>query len=411
MDGDSTGLGVRPTLWTILYYTWWIDLSHLPPIMKTRSMPYRPNLLAGSFTLGTLVVILTFATSGSTLASNGADAQVQEDTATQDTATQDTATKNTTNDTSAQPQLALKATEDSSEAAAGSRNSMSVKRIRVEQDQRFSEQKGKAGLCDIYFPASDPPENGYPVVIVVHGGGWAAGDKWTIATYSRLLAQEGVMAVTINYRLAPTHKFPAQVDDVRSAMVWVHQNAQRLKLNLKQVGLFGYSAGGHLSALVASLADETMVVRAAASNWPIADVRWKQLPKICAVCAGGPPCDFRSLPIDNTAMAYFLGGSRRKKPEAYIAASPAAHVSADDPVTQLFHGEGDALVPLAGTRDFHEAQVKAGIDSRLAVIPKQGHMLTFISPTTYQTVASFFRDVFPQPSVPQPSVPQPVPGP
>lgn len=102
-------------------------------------------------------------------------------------------------------------------------------------------------------------------------------------------------------------------------------------------------------------------------------------------------------------MAYFLGGSRREKPEAYVAASPAAHVSGDDPVTQLFHGEGDALVPLSGTRDFHKSQIKAGIDSRLVVISKQGHMLTFISPTTYQTVVSFFREVFLKPVVVSPS--------
>jgi triacylglycerol lipase len=373
----------------MLYYTVRPDFSHLPLALKTRAMPYRPNLSAGSFTLGTLVVILTLATSVNAVASQGADTPVQKKIA-----TQDTATKNTTHDTSVKSQPALKSAEDSSESAAGSRNSTSAKRVRVEQNQRFSEQKGKAGLCDVYLPASDPPHNGYPVVIVIHGGGWAAGDKWSIATYSRLLAQEGIVAVAINYRLAPTHKFPAQVDDVRSAMVWVHQNAQRLKLNSNQVGLFGYSAGGHLSALLASLADETMVVRAAASNWPVTDARWKQLPKICAVCAGGPPCDFRSLPIDNSTMAYFLGGSRREKPEAYIAASPAAHVSGDDPVTQLFHGEGDALVPLAGTQEFHKSQVKAGIDSRLTVIPKQGHMLTFISPATYQTVVNFFREVF-----------------
>ena len=101
--------------------------------------------------------------------------------------------------------------------------------------------------------------------------------------------------------------------------------------------------------------------------------------------------------MDNSAMAYFLGGSRREKPDAYIAASPAAHVSCDDPVTQLFHGEGDALVPLVGTQDFHKLQVNAGIDSRLTIIPKQGHMLTFISPTAYQTVVSFFREVLLKP--------------
>lgn len=372
--------------------------------MKTRSMPYSPHVLAGNSTLGSLFVMIAVALLATAEASNGADNPVQITTA------QD-ATPEIPPKIKPAPKAALGDPKKVSDVAAGSQQGapanglgkgMPANGVRLEKDQRFSEQEGRAGLCDLYFPTSDPPENGYPVVIVIHGGGWVAGDKWTIASYSQLLAKEGIVAVTINYRLAPTHKFPAQVDDVRSAMVWVHQNAQRLKLNSKLVGLFGYSAGGHLSALLASLADETMVVRAAASNWPITDARWKQLPKICAVCAGGPPCDFRSLPIDNSAMAYFLGGSRREKPENYIAASPAAHVSGDDPVTQLFHGEGDALVPLAGTREFHQSQVKAGVDSRLAVIPKQGHMLTFISPITYQTVVGFFREVFRKPFIASP---------
>ena len=102
-------------------------------------------------------------------------------------------------------------------------------------------------------------------------------------------------------------------------------------------------------------------------------------------------------------MAYFLGGTRRDRPETYKAASPAAYVSGNDPVTQLIHGEGDALVPLAGTRQFHQSQVDAGIDSRLEVIPKQGHMLTFISPKTYQTVVEFFRELFFKSGVASPS--------
>ena len=270
--------------------------------------------------------------------------------------------------------------------------------LKVLKDQRFSQQKGRAGLCDVYLPNADPPASGYPVVVVLHGGGWISGDKWTVATYSRLLAREGIVTVTINYRLAPVHKFPSQVDDLRSALVWVTRNAERFKLNRDRVGLFGYSAGGHLSLLLASLADETMEVRSAASNWPVTDARWKELPDIVAVCAGGPPCDFRSLPIDNTAMTFFLGGSRRDRPEAYVAASPAEHVSKDDPVTLLFHGEADALVPLAGTSQFHNTQLEAGIDSQLVVIAKQGHMLTFISPQTYQTVVNFFRKRLLQPS-------------
>ena len=56
----------------------------------------------------------------------------------------------------------------------------------------------------------------------------------------------------------------------------------------------------------------------------------------------------------------------------------------------LFHGEADALFSLGRTSQFHNTQLEAGIDSQLVVIAKQGRMLTFISPQTYQTVVNFF---------------------
>jgi triacylglycerol lipase len=97
--------------------------------------------------------------------------------------------------------------------------------------------------------------------------------------------------------------------------------------------------------------------------------------------------------MDNTALAYFLGGSRREKPEVYVAASPAAHVSAGDPVTQIIHGESDLLVSMQESRQFHQLQRAAGIDSRLEIMPKQGHMITFLNPKTNQKMLEFFQEV------------------
>ena len=270
--------------------------------------------------------------------------------------------------------------------------------VTVIADQRFSDEAGKAGLCDVYCPSPSASPGAYPAVIVVHGGGWISGDKWTLESYSRKLAENGIVAVTINYRLAPIHKFPAQVDDVRCALLWAKRNADRFGIDINRLGIFGYSAGGHLSALVASLADESIEVRAAASQWDKSDQRWNELPAIRAVCAGGPPCDFRSISMDNAMLAYFLGGSRREKPDVYVAASPAAHVSPGDPVTQLIHGESDLLVPISESRQFHQLQRAAGIDSRFEVMPNQGHMLTFLNPKTNQKVLEFFQEMLAKPA-------------
>lgn len=269
--------------------------------------------------------------------------------------------------------------------------------VNVLNDQRFSRAEGNAGLCDIYTPQQEAPANGRPAVMVIHGGAWSVGDKWPLQTFSKTLARNGFVAITINYRLAPKHKFPAQVDDVREALLWTVANAERFSIDLDRVGLCGYSAGGHLSTLVGSLADEPIAVRAAASNWAVSDERWAQLPSIHAVCAGGPPCDFRSIPMDNQSLAYFLGGSRRQLPGVYVAASPTAHVSAADPVTQLIHGEADVVVPIAGTQELHKAQKAAGVDSRFEMMPKQGHMITFLNPKTSSKMLEFFKEVFAKP--------------
>ena len=204
-------------------------------------------------------------------------------------------------------------------------------RVRKVSAQRFCEFPGcedgdPAGLCDLYLPQrsgdnaageNTDKDARWPVVIAVHGGGWASGDKWTMDRHAWKLAEHGIAAVSINYRLAPSAQFPDQVDDVRSALVWISRNAERYHLDSQQVGLYGYSAGGHLVSLVATLGDESWDRLSATTHWERNDPRWKELPMIRAVCAGGPPTDFRDLPPDNTTLAYFLGGSRREKPDVY----------------------------------------------------------------------------------------------
>ncbi|MGB7328836.1 MAG: alpha/beta hydrolase [Rubripirellula sp.] len=265
--------------------------------------------------------------------------------------------------------------------------------IKITANQRYSDSDGRAGLCDVFSPAGPPPPTGYPAVIVVHGGGWISGDKWTVAGYSRLLAEQGFVVISINYRLAPTFKFPSQVDDVRSALLWTKSHAKQWSIDLNRLGAFGYSAGGHLTALVASLADEPIESQVAASDWSMSDPRWTELPKINAICIGGPPCDFRALPMDNQTLSFFLGGSRREKPSVYEAASPSAHTSKSDPITQIIHGDADSIVPIRGSKEFHAAQIAAGVDSRMEVMPRQGHMMTFMNPKTSEMVVEFFNDV------------------
>ena len=263
--------------------------------------------------------------------------------------------------------------------------------VEIIKNEVYQSGIGRAGQCDVFLPSTRQTDRKLPVVILVHGGGWIGGDKWNLKNYAYQLAENGFFALTINYRHAPKHRFPAQVDDVRYAMLWLQSQYDRFPIDLSRLGMFGYSAGGHLTALVSSVANQNPTIQSQTSHWEKADPRWQQLPKIRAICIGGPPCNFQSLPLDNTSMKFFLGDSRRNAPDIYRAASPLAHVSEGDPPTMIIHGETDIMVPLQSSQVFHEAQTTARINSQLKVLPKQGHFLTFLNPETAKQMILHFQ--------------------
>ncbi len=266
-----------------------------------------------------------------------------------------------------------------------------IKRVRVTRDQIYAAEGDAPLHCDIYEPADRVAGKALPAVVVVHGGAWASGNKRVVAGYATQLAQAGAIAVAINYRHAPAAKFPAQVDDLRRALIWVTDQQQTLAIDVKRIGIFGYSAGGHLACLIATLVDEPIDRVLTTSNWAADDSRWKKIPRVRAVVAGGPPCDFSDWPPDNMGLAYFLGGSRSELPQVYEAASPTSFASAGDCPIAFVHGERDAIVPIASSRSLYDAQRSFGVESEFTMVEKQGHMVTFLHPQTNATLLEFMR--------------------
>lgn len=92
-----------------------------------------------------------------------------------------------------------------------------------------------------------------PVIVSVHGGGWVYGDKERYQYYCMSLAQRGFAVVNFSYRLAPEHKFPAQIEDVAAVFDWVRDHAGDYGLDARRVFAVGDSAGAHLLALYGCL--------------------------------------------------------------------------------------------------------------------------------------------------------------
>lgn len=241
--------------------------------------------------------------------------------------------------------------------------------IRAERNLVFRRVAGAEITADLFRPDDEAV---YPLVIVIHGGAWSAGDKWQVGDHSRELAQAGFVALAINYRLAPAHPLPAQIEDCRFALHWAVAQAVKWRADAKRVCLWGYSAGGHLSALLAT-------------DPQAAD------PPICAVVAGGAPCDFEFVPGESGALAHVFGGTPAEVPDVYQQASPTTHVTSKSPPFFFFHGEKDVLVPAASSQRMHHRLREAGVESDYHMVPKRGHLLTFIDFKSRRLAIEFLR--------------------
>jgi len=222
--------------------------------------------------------------------------------------------------------------------------------------------------ADVYVPHGKGP---FPAMLVVHGGAWASGTREQLAGAAEKLAENGYVAVAISYRLAPKYRFPAQIYDCQAAVRWLRTNAEKFTVDPNRIGGFGYSAGGHLVALLGVLSDDDFREDGVPAEAPSA--------RLEVVLAGGAPCDFRSLPEKSTMLAYWLGGSPAEQPEVYKQASPATYVSADDPPMFFFHGTADELVPIRSPKRMVDELTGAGVKTEFFEVPDAGHMAAAIN--------------------------------
>ncbi|WP_439356828.1 alpha/beta hydrolase [Bradyrhizobium sp. DASA03007] len=105
----------------------------------------------------------------------------------------------------------------------------------------------------LYVPKEPRRHDGLsPALVFFHGGGWVIGDLDSHDVVCRQLAVEGALIViSVDYRLAPEHKFPAAVEDAIAATKWVAANAHQLGIDASRLSIGGDSAGGNLTAVVA----------------------------------------------------------------------------------------------------------------------------------------------------------------
>jgi acetyl esterase/lipase len=238
----------------------------------------------------------------------------------------------------------------------------------------YSKVNDRELLLDAFVPKK---EGTYPAILVVHGGAWRMGNRYQLRGYAKALAKQGFVCFAIDYRLAPDHKFPAQIEDCRAAVKFIRRHAADYKADPQRLGAIGYSAGGHLVSLLGMTGE------------PPNDKNGNVDMRIQCVAAGGAPTDFRWFPDKGKWAEYWMGGDLETAADKFRDASPTVFVDKDDPPTFFFNGTKDELVPMTWTNACYQALKKTGVKTEMHIVEGAGHMQAAANPEALEKAYQF----------------------
>jgi acetyl esterase/lipase len=237
---------------------------------------------------------------------------------------------------------------------------------------------------DIYVP-SGAAAHPLPFAIYVHGGGLSSGDKSDInPVILNALASAGYVVASLNYRLAPQYKFPAQIEDLKCAIRYLRSNAQTYGVNGSEVFAFGTSSGGELVALAALTGPHSEFDVGPYSN---------ESSGVTAAADMFGPTNLTSYASYSDTLRVF-GGDQNKM----VLASPTHYVAPNSPPIMIIQGVDDTNVPESQSIQLYDELTAAGDQTQLILVQNMGHMFAQVGPEPMapslaqiaQDVVSFF---------------------
>lgn len=190
------------------------------------------------------------------------------------------------------------------------------------------------------------PRDGWPAVLLIHGGGWVQGDLSDFEALAPAFARRGIVAAAMNYRLGPVHRWPAALEDAHAAL----DRLLGAQVDPRRVALWGHSAGGHLALLLALQRPQ--------------DVR--------CVVAIGAPTDLPLLWQHERPPKGGPGLDAVFDPDQLMAASPLSLRPEAPPPMLLVHGQADPVVPVGHARAM---QARWPAQATLIEVPDGDHGL------------------------------------
>jgi acetyl esterase/lipase len=222
-------------------------------------------------------------------------------------------------------------------------------------------------------------------VLWFHGGGWQSGDKGAdlngIRDLAPALVEHGYVAISCNYRLAPAHRHPAQVNDAARAVRWVRAHAATYGVDPNRVGVVGISAGGHLACMLAVHAPKTG--EEALDRFPGTVEAAVSLNGVSELRPGGPT---------NKLLQSIYPAVVGDDPKALADMSPITFVTRRAAPLLLVIGDKDNMVPIAQSQIMADALKKAGAEHEFLSIPGAGHgIFPSSTPEARDAAVDFFN--------------------
>ena len=238
--------------------------------------------------------------------------------------------------------------------------------VEITPDVVYGHKFGMAMTYDVFQPEDDA--NGAAVIFVVSGGWYS---RWSppanLLRFSEPLTKKGFTVFTLRHGSSPKYSIPEIVADVRRGVRHIRMHAEKYNIDSDRLGVYGMSAGGHLSLMLGTASDE--------GNPEAKDPVQQVSDHVNAVVAWVPPTDLRIMVWEapDHLPAYEKFPALDLSVETAAEYSPLLHVSEDDPPTLVISGAKDKLVPIVHSELIQKAFEEKGVTSELAVYENAAH--------------------------------------
>lgn len=264
--------------------------------------------------------------------------------------------------------------------------------VTVVSDLDYAGTNNPRQALDLFLPKDHSKDSEpLPLLVFIHGGGWAKGDKASGGRrISEYVGSGEYVGASIGYRLTDEAQWPAQIHDCKAAIRWLRANAGEYGIAPDRIAVWGTSAGGHLVAMLGVAGD---VPELEGEVGPHLETSSEVT---CVVNFFGPSelltMNDHPSKIDHNAPdspeSKLVGGTLQENPDTAKNASPISWVSAADEPSLIVHGTKDELVPYPQSVDFEKALEAAGVPTILLTVEGGGHGAGF-GPAVDEAVKAF----------------------